>query len=88
VNWPNSLVQLKPLLHRTKLLANLVTNSRVMNSRVMSNHVLNVTRVLHNIAPHVNHVSHNMSAKKTPMLRHKLVVNRALNVKSCTSILS
>jgi hypothetical protein len=54
----------------------------------MSNHVLNVTRVLHNIAPHVNHVSHNMSAKKTPMLRHKLVVNRALNVKSCTSILS
>jgi hypothetical protein len=83
VNWPNSLVQLKPLLHRTKLLASLVTNSLVM-----SNNVLNVTRVLHNIAPHVNHVSHNMSAKKTPMLRHKLVVNRALNVKSCTSILS
>jgi hypothetical protein len=91
VNWPNSLVQLKPLLHLTKLLASLVTislvtNSLVMSSLVMSNNVMNVTRVLHNIVPHVNRVNHNMSAKKTPMLRHKLVVNRALNVKSCTSI--
>jgi hypothetical protein len=86
VNWPNSLVQLKPLLHLTKLLASLAKNSLVTNNLVMSNNVLNVTRVLHNIVPNVNRVNHNMSAKKTPMLRHKLVVNRALNVKSCTSI--
>ena len=51
----------------------------------MSNNVLNVTRVIP-IVLHVNLVNHNMSAMKTPILRHKLVVNRALNVKSCTSI--
>jgi hypothetical protein len=53
-----------------------------MNSLVTSNNVLNATHV-HNI---VLHVSHNMSAKKTPMRHHKLVVNIALSVLNYTSI--
>jgi hypothetical protein len=58
-------------------------SNHVTTNLVMSSNVMNATPVLHNIVPHVNH---NMSAKKTPMLHHKHVVNSALSVKSCTSI--